>query len=156
MLLMTTYAAHSYFQNKIILGATSEADMFRELQDFVDMVFDQKETARAYMRRLYLFFVHDTITDEIEKDIIEPLTNQFYNGGYEIKPILETLLKSKHFYDEDDSDNTDSIIGGKIKSPSDLLLQSVNLFDADKLPAIFESSEANGNRRDNLFKKTLT
>ncbi len=146
----------SAFQNKIILGASSEADMYRELQDFVDMVFDQKETARAYTRRLYLFFVHDHITDEIEKDIIEPLADQLYNGGYEIKPVVETLLKSKHFYDEDDSDNSDNIIGGKVKSPLDLLFQSVNLFDADKFPSVFESSEANHSRRDNIFKRTLT
>jgi hypothetical protein len=146
----------SAFGNKIILGATSQADMYRELQEFVDMVFDQKETARAYTRRLYLFFVHDIITEEIEKYIIEPLATQLYNGGYEIKPVLETLLQSKHFYDEDDSDNTDHIIGGKIKSPLDLLFQSVNLFDADKMPATFASSESNGSRRDNLFKRTLT
>lgn len=145
----------SAFQNQIILGASSEADMYRELQDFVDMVFNQKETAKAYVRRLYLFFVHDIITEEIEKDIIEPLADQFYNDGYELKPVLEILLKSKHFYDEDDSDNADNIIGGKIKSPLDLLFQSVNLFDADKMPATFESTEDNHTRRDNLFKRTL-
>ncbi|MDF1866881.1 MAG: DUF1800 family protein [Saprospiraceae bacterium] len=114
------------FQNQIILGATSQADMFRELQDFVDMVFNQKETARAYVRRLYQFFIHDIITKEIESDIIQPLADQFYNNGYELKPIMEILLKSKHFYDEDDSDNSDNIIGGKIKSPLDLLFQAAN------------------------------
>ena len=144
------------FQNKIILGATSEADMYRELQDFVDMVFDQKETARAYTRRLYIFFVHDIITDEIEKDIIEPLADQLYNGGYEVKPVLETLLRSKHFFDEDDSDNMDNIIGGKIKSPLDLLFQSVNLFHADHMPATFESSSATLALEERFFKRNLT
>lgn len=146
----------SAFQNKIILGATDETDMYRELQEFMDMVFGQKETARAYIRRFYIFFVNDIISEEIENDIIEPLADQLHNNGYEIKPVLETLLKSKHFYDEDDSDNSDNIIGGKIKSPLDLLLQSVNLFDADKMPATFESNEDAFGKRKNFFMRTLT
>lgn len=144
------------FQNQIILGAVSETDMYRELQDFIDMVFNQMETARAYARRLYIFFVHDIITEEIEADIITPLAEQLYNGNYELQPVIETLLLSRHFYDEDDSDVTDNIIGGKIKSPVDLLFQGANLFDADKFESPFESSEANHFKRDNLYRRTLS
>lgn len=135
----------SAFQNKVILGATSESDMYRELQDFIDMVFDQMETARAYIRKMYIYFVHDAITDEIENDIIEPLAQDLFSNGYELQPVLSTLLKSKHFYDEDDSDHTDNIIGGKIKPPLELLFQSANLFDADKMTGPFESNLENRN-----------
>ena len=60
------------FGNTTITGANNANDMYRELNDFVDMVFDQLETARAYVRKMYRFFVLDKITTEIETDIIEP------------------------------------------------------------------------------------
>ena len=121
------------FNNKVIMGAVDEADMYRELQEFIDMIFDKVETARAFVRRLYLFFVNDKITAEIEQDIIEPLALQLWSDDYEIENTLKKLLKSVHFFDEDDSDNADEIIGGKIKSPLELYLQSVNLFDANNM-----------------------
>lgn len=124
------------FQNKVIMGATSEPDMWREYQEFVDMIFDQLETARAFVRRLYLYFVSDNISAEVEQDIIEQLAIQLWNNGYEVEPVLKKLLKSVHFYDEDDSDNTDEIIGGKVKSPLELYLTTINLFNANNLGSI--------------------
>ncbi len=124
------------FQNKVIMGAANDTEMYSELQEFVDMVFAQVETARAYVRKLYLYFVHDIITPEIEQDIIEPLALQLWNDGFELENTLKRLLKSKHFYDEDDSDHTNEIIGGKIKSPLELLFTSINLFDANGLGSI--------------------
>lgn len=121
------------FNHQTILGATSQADMYRELQEFVDMVFAQKETARAFTRRLYRYFVSDRITADIEQDIIEPLATQLQADNYQPENALKMLLKSEHFYDEDDSDNSDEIIGGKLKSPLELYFSSINLFDANNL-----------------------
>ena len=103
--------------------------MYRELQDFVDMVFNQLETARAYVRKMYRYFVSDIIDEEIESDIITPLANDLYNNGYQHIPILKTLLKSVHFYDEDDASSTDDIVGGKVKTPYDLFCGTINLFE---------------------------
>ena len=64
--------------------------MYRELQDFVDMVFNQTETARAYVRRLYHFFVKDIISEEAEQTIIQPLADQLYNDAYHIENTLKT------------------------------------------------------------------
>ncbi len=121
------------FNNTLISGATSSEDMFRELQDFVDMVYGQLETARAFVRRMYLFFVSEVLNPEIEADIIEPLAIQLQNDGYVFHPTLKRLLKSEHFFDEDDNDNTDEIIGGKIKSPLELYHGSVMLWEANQL-----------------------
>lgn len=121
------------FNNTTIAGATSSEDMFRELQDFVDMVYDQLETARAFVRRMYIFFVSEVIDPEIEVDIIEPLAIQLQNDGYTFHPTLKRLLKSIHFFDEDDNNASDEIIGGKIKSPLELYQGSVVLWDADRL-----------------------
>lgn len=117
------------FQDTTITGATNQAEMFQELQDFVDMIFAQDETAKYICRKLYRFFVSRHISEEIEDDIIAPLATIFRDGNYELEPVLRTLLSSEHFYDMDDSDNSDEIIGGIIKSPLDLLLQTMNFFD---------------------------
>ena len=37
----------SAFQNRTISGATDKEDMYREVKDFIQMVFDQEETARC-------------------------------------------------------------------------------------------------------------
>ncbi|MEA3446136.1 MAG: DUF1800 family protein, partial [Bacteroidota bacterium] len=154
--LATGYASHWYhnianktfdstFQHQSITGAVDANDMYRELHDYMDLIFNQIETAKAFCRRLYRFFVSDRINQEIETDIITPLANQMYTDGYDISDTLKTLLKSVHFYDEDDSNNEDEIIGGKIKSPLELFFGSVNLFDANQIgilnnsPALYEN-----------------
>ncbi|MBC7774227.1 MAG: DUF1800 family protein, partial [Phycisphaerae bacterium] len=118
----------SKFQNTVITGATTAAAMYTELDAFVNMVFAQPETARNFVRRIYRFFVHTNITPEIEQDVIEPLADSLRTNNYEIIPMLRKLLKSEHFYDMDDSVNADEIIGGLIRSPLELALQSITFF----------------------------
>jgi len=117
------------FQNTLITGGSTLAAAFQELDAFVDMVFAQPETAKNFCRRLYRFFVHRDITNEIENDIIAPLADTFVANNFEVKPVLRQLLQSSHFFDEDDSDNTDEIVGGIIKSPLELTLQAVSFFN---------------------------
>lgn len=119
----------SKFQNTVIQGATSAAAMYTELDAIVNMVFAQPETARNFVRRVYRYFVHTNITQEIEQDIIEPLAESLRTNGYEIVPMMRKLLKSQHFYDMDDAQNADEIIGGLIRSPLELALQSITFFD---------------------------
>ncbi|MBL7782486.1 MAG: DUF1800 family protein [Saprospiraceae bacterium] len=124
-----TFSAH--FQGTVIAGEAIPTinGMWTELGAFVDMIFAQPETAKNLCRRLYRYFVNRNVTDEIENDIIGPLASTLMSNNYEIKPVLEQLLQSEHFFDVDDSDNTDEIIGGIIKSPLDLTLQALSFFD---------------------------
>ncbi|MBN8676925.1 MAG: DUF1800 family protein [Chitinophagales bacterium] len=114
--------------NTTITGANTYAGMWTELQAFVDMVFAKPETAKNLCRRLYHFFVSRNITTEIENDIIVPLSNTLVSNNFEIKPVLQQLLASQHFYDADDSNNADEIIGGMIKSPLELNYQTMTFF----------------------------
>ena len=107
----------SAFNNTVIAAATSDVGMDTELDNFVNMVFNQQATAKNICRKMYIYFVKGTISAEVETDIITPLALDFYNNGYEIEPIIRKLLKSQHFYDLDDSDATNETIGGLIKSP---------------------------------------
>ena len=127
------------FQNRTIQGGSSNVTIREEISEFVDMIFEQDETARAYCRKLYRFFVSRFIDEEIENDIIEPLAEILRDNDYDIKATLSTLLKSKHFFDTDDSSNNDEIIGGLIKSPLDLFQNSLSFFKIDIPNPILEA-----------------
>ncbi len=104
------------------------AGMNAELNALVDLVFAQEETARNFCRRLYRYFVRRQIDTEVETDIIGPLAQTFINNNFEIKPVVEQLLQSQHFFDADDAVAIDENLGALIKSPLDLALQSLSFF----------------------------
>lgn len=107
----------SAFDKTSIASATDANGMDTELNSFVEMIFNKEATAKNICRKMYIYFVKGTITDELETDIITPLANDLYANGYEIMPIIRKLLLSQHFYDLDDSNSTDETIGAIIKSP---------------------------------------
>ncbi|MBU6341582.1 MAG: DUF1800 family protein [Bacteroidetes bacterium] len=128
------------FQNTSIPGAQNVAGVATELTAFVNMVFAQPETAKNLCRRLYHYFVHKNISPEIENDIITPLANTLISNNFELLPVLTQLFSSTHFFDADDSDNSDEIIGGMIKSPLELALQSLSFF---KVPIPSPTTQTN-------------
>ena len=107
----------SAFSNTTINAATSDILMDVELNDFVEMVFNQMATAKNICRKLYIYFVKGNISPEVETDIINPLAQLLYNSNYELAPTVRKLLESQHFYDLDDSNAADETIGAIIKSP---------------------------------------
>ncbi len=139
------------FGNRTITGAETEEDMWRELNDFVEMVHEQDATAQYYCTKLYRFFVSKHVTEEIKNDIINPLAQTLKNNNYELKPTLEQLLTSQHFFDEDDNNSGDEIIGGLIKSPMDLMLHAVNFFEL----AIPNPQQDPENHYDDFYRASL-
>ena len=123
------------FQHQTIIGAVNEADMYRELSDFVDLIFEQDATALAFVRRIYIYFVSEKLTADVEQHVIAPLAVELKNNGYQHVPIIKKLLKSVHFYDQDDQTSGDQVIGAKIKSPYEWFFQTINLFDMEN-PAV--------------------
>ena len=79
--------------------------MDTELDNYIEMVFNQPATAKNICRKIYTYFVKSNISAEVENDIINPLAQDLYNNGYEIIPIIRKLLESQHFYDLDDSND---------------------------------------------------
>ena len=121
------------FDNQTISGGNSTTTIHTELDDFVDMVFDQLETAKNYVRKMYRMFVRSEWEQEVEDDIITPLAQQLKNNGYNLLEVLQTLLKSKHFFDLDDSDSSNENIGGIIKSPLQFINELLTILDV-KIP----------------------
>jgi uncharacterized protein (DUF1800 family) len=105
-----------------------KAQMEAELRGLIDKILEQDETAKYVCRKLYRFFVSRYISTEIEADIIVPLAATF-RANYNLTEVITQLLKSKHFYDADDTNSSDEIIGGLIKSPLELLLQTITLLN---------------------------
>ncbi|MBX3253772.1 MAG: DUF1800 family protein [Chitinophagaceae bacterium] len=124
------------FQNTTIHSATTSEGIYTEVQQFVDLVFAQEEVSKNICRKLYRFFVNRKIDDEIETQIITPLATQLRNENYELKEVIKRLLKSKHFYDEDDDNKKDEIIGSQIKSPADLLFGTMRFFNIQPPDAV--------------------
>lgn len=117
------------FNNYTVSGGNTTNSINTELDDFVDMVFDQLETAKNYVRKMYRLYVRSEWSQDVEDDIITPLAQQLKTNGYNLLDVLLTLLKSKHFFDLDDSDSTNENIGGIIKSPLQFLNELVSILD---------------------------
>lgn len=132
---ITSKQFSSAFNNTVIetsgiVGANAQIQsVYDELDEFISMIFDSPHTARNICRRIYREFVYFDITPEIENDIIEPLANTLRANDYEISSVLQVLLQSEHFYDEDTLPTNDDNIGAIIKSPMDLVIGSMRLFE---------------------------
>lgn len=136
--------------NALKSGLATKKAAMDELDALIEMIFDKKETARFICRKLYRFFVYHEITDDIETSVISPLTNIFYDNNYEFKPVLSALFQSKHFYDLDNAESSDNIIGALIKSPIELIIGSLRFFNValpdreTQLNDFYEKAYANG------------
>ncbi|RYE18933.1 MAG: DUF1800 family protein, partial [Sphingobacteriales bacterium] len=129
------------FQNTSITGTNTVAGMAVELNQFVTMIFNQDETAKNICRKLYRYFVHRDISTAVETDIIGPLSVTLKNNDYNLSTVINQLLQSKHFYDLDDAIATDNKIGAMIKSPLELVLQTMNFFSIS--PHTFSAATPN-------------
>jgi uncharacterized protein (DUF1800 family) len=110
----------SKYKNTVILGRSSISAGDTELGELVDMILAQPESAKFICRKIYQWFVASTITPDLETDIIIPLANTFRSGNYQIKPVLEQLLSSEHFYEQANR-------GAIIKHPLDFILNMSRL-----------------------------
>lgn len=116
----------SAFSGKVI-QPTGEGEYY----ELMNMIFDQEETSKYIIRKLYKWFVYYLINDEVEKNIIEPLSKIFRDNNFEIKPVLQVLLNSEHFFDI-------GFRGAMIKNPVDFMgniTQSANIdFESLSVP----------------------
>ena len=104
----------SFYDNTLIKGRAFNAGK-EELDDLLDMIFNTNELALFICRKIYTFFVYSEIDDFTEENVIQPMAEIFRSNNYEIKPVLDALFKSEHFFDEMN-------IGALIKSPIDMVM----------------------------------
>lgn len=99
-----------------------------EIDALLDMFFAHVEMPKFICRKLYRFFVNPNVTQQIEDNVIVPLANIFKSvdavtgRSFEIKPIIQKLLSSEHFYDI-------ANLGAIIKSPAEFIIGAYRFFN---------------------------
>jgi len=97
---------HDYGQ-KTVLGKTGNFTG----DDVLDILLQQKQTAIHITRKIYRYFVNETV----DENHVEWLATRFYQSNYDIKGLMHDIFSSDWFYDAKN-------IGCKIKSPVELLV----------------------------------
>lgn len=92
--------------SKIFLGKTGNFTG----NDVLNIILEQKATSRFITTKIYKFFVNENINEAI----IDQLSDNFYQSGYDIKKLMKDIFSSSWFYDKKN-------IGNRIKSPIELM-----------------------------------
>ena len=93
-----------------------------EYSFLIDLIFEKEEVSKFITRKIYRWFVYHQIDETVENGIILPLAELLRESNYEVLPVIETLLKSDHFYQE-------TFFGAMIKSPLDYTISMINEFE---------------------------
>lgn len=96
----------------------------QEYAHLIDIIFQKEEVARFICRKLYRWFVYYVIDDNAEVNVIEPMAQLLIESDYEIRPALEALLRSEHFFDILNA-------GPMIKHPLDYAMSAMKQFEVD-------------------------
>ncbi|MDQ0065617.1 DUF1800 domain-containing protein [Chryseobacterium lathyri] len=78
--------------------------------DILNIILEQKATAKFITTKIYKFFVNENV----DSHIVDQLSNNFYNSGYNIKKLMTEIFSSSWFYAQKN-------IGNRIKSPIELM-----------------------------------
>lgn len=95
--------------NKTFFGQTGSFGY----DQVVDIIFAYRglEIAQNICRKLYKFFVYATPDESVISDMAVTL----YQGNFELRPVLQMLFSSKHFFEA-------AFLGAKIKSPIEMTI----------------------------------
>ena len=127
----TSKTFSSFYNGTTIAGRADEAGATAELDDLLNMIFSKNvEVSEFIVKKLYTWFCYYTIDADTLTNVIKPLAQQLRDGGWEIKPVLATLLKSEHFFDVLNQ-------GCLIKSPLEMIIMMMREFQV----AIPDSSD---------------
>lgn len=121
----------------LLLNGTNatEESALDEISRLIDLVYQQDETAFHICRKIYRFFLYHEITETINTNIIQEMANTFRANNFRIQPVIEELLSSQHFYNNNTTPYADDAFGGIIKSPLDLMIGTYRFFGI-QVPAL--------------------
>lgn len=86
--------------------------------DIIDIIFEQPAASRFITTKLWNYFAYD----EPEPEVIEGLAETLRKSGYELRPMLEQMFRSKAFYSE-------KAIETQIKSPVEVAVTMLSYLD---------------------------
>jgi uncharacterized protein (DUF1800 family) len=123
---------------KTYLGRTGAWDT----DDVIDIIFEARaeQTAKFVCEKLYRAFVYD-VPDRV---VVGEMADLFRASNWEIKPVVEALLTSEHFYDVTN-------IGALDKSPVDYMIGMARSMNLGAIPD-FDLSTVNRFSRDLIMR----
>ena len=80
-------------------GLTIEDAGEREYAAVVAAIFAQPAVGTYVCRKLYRWFCHYEVTDEVEAQVVAPMAAAFRDSGYDFLAPVLLLLGSAHFYE---------------------------------------------------------
>jgi len=88
-----------------------------------DLLFQERREAiaRHICKKLYQFFVYPSAPEVI----VDELTAIYLENDYKLEPVLRTLFKSRHFFDQE-------LMGSMIASPAELFGNFITIFSIPK------------------------
>jgi len=141
----------------------TEASALDEIQQLIDLIYAKPETAKNICWKIYRFFVYAPHTPAenlaIDGAIITEMINTFESNNYKLQPVIENLLRSQHFYEAGAGTVTDDNFGGIIKSPLDLVVQTLRFFEVplpDMTTAPTEYYEATGELISTVYNQAMS
>ena len=134
----------------LIGGLATEASMMDEVSQLIDLIYSQPECPKNICRKIYRYFVYHDIDATLDAAIISELAATFVSNGYKIEPVIRELLGSQHFYDLMDTDVNNDKFGAIIKSPLELITETLQFFEYT-VPNYTSQLEAFYKTTDNLF-----
>jgi len=141
----------------------TEASALDEIQQLIDLIYSKPETAKNICWKIYRFFVYAPHTPAenlaIDGPIITEMVNTFESNNYKLQPVIENLLRSQHFYEAVTGTVTDDNFGGIIKSPLDLVVQTLRFFEVplpDMTAAPLEYYEATGELMSTVYNQAMS
>ena len=119
---------------KTFLGKTGSFDGV----EVIDIIMEQAVTAEFIAGKIYRFFARQELSPELQAE----LGAVFREGGYEVRPLLETIFLSRDFY-------APETVGTQIKSPVQLVVSTyrkLGLAGAPGIPDFNSATSALGQR----------
>ncbi len=105
---------HDY-GSKTFFGKTGTFDG----KDIINIILEKPQTAQFIVRKIYQHFVND----QVDETLVGALSKQFYQSGYDIGKLMQSIFSSDWFYSAKN-------MGNRIKSPIEFtagLMRSVEL-----------------------------
>lgn len=94
--------------------------------DIINIIFQQDQAARFIAKKIYRYFVYDVP----DPAIVEQLAQILKENNFELRPMLETLLMSQHFFDQ-------QLRGAMIKNPIDIIVGMCRQLSYTALPPAY-------------------
>ncbi len=144
----------TFYNSKTIEGKEGEAGR-EELKEVIDMLFETEESCMYISRRLYQFFVYPDVSESVMLDIVQQMAKVMRENNFSIIEPLKLLLKSEHFFDNDQFNTL-------LKSPLDFTIgiyKELDIYNGDLVKWVQQENKTyyySLNPRTDLFPTNVT